>query len=263
MRLRWIPIQTLAISLTFLCLRLPLAGQHSYRDLKQNGPKNLVIVYRCTPQDRIPLRNYMSQSGLQHFRDWQKQRVLESFQVLFNRYVDSETWDMLAVLRFRNSTDLGGWAEIERSFTGGLEPSAAKLISSATTYSMDLVSTSASVTQEDGKGVFLVIPYALEIPPDEYFNYVLGYVEPQLQGWVRQGVLSRWSLFVNRYFPGRAWQSLLILEYKSESALGQRDKVIAEVRSQLSGDPSWKSFSDSKQRVRQELQVAIADALAP
>jgi hypothetical protein len=55
---------------------------------------------------------------------------------------------------------------------------------------------------------------------------------------------------------------LLILEYHDEAALGRRDKVIGEVRSQLAENETWKTFSDNKHQIRRELQIALAEELA-
>jgi hypothetical protein len=55
-------------------------------------------------------------------------------------------------------------------------------------------------------GVFLVIPYEYLVPVNDYLAYLDGYTVPQMEGWVEEGVLARYSVFLSRYprdAPGR------------------------------------------------------------
>jgi hypothetical protein len=44
----------------------------------------------------------------------------------------------------------------------------------------------------------------------------------------------------------------LVLEYKDDPALGQREKVVAQVRQELQNDAKWKALADSEQSIRTE-----------
>jgi hypothetical protein len=55
---------------------------------------------------------------------------------------------------------------------------------------------------------------------------------------------------------------LLVLEYKSDQALGARDATVAKVRGRLKENPKWKAISDSKKNVRVERSPVIADSIA-
>jgi len=54
---------------------------------------------------------------------------------------------------------------------------------------------------------------------------------------------------------------MVLLEYKNDAALGQREAVVDRVRARLKEDPQWKAISDDKKHIRNELQLVIADPL--
>ena len=54
-----------------------------------------------------------------------------------------------------------------------------------------------------------------------------------------------------------------MLEYKDDAALGQREKVVAQVRQELQNDAKWKALADSKQSIRTEKEAIVADELVP
>jgi hypothetical protein len=60
------------------------------------------------------------------------------------------------------------------------------------------------VKGDTSKSVFFVIPYDVANLED-YKPYVAGYVIPQMDGSIREGVLRSYSLYLNRYYAGRAW----------------------------------------------------------
>ena len=44
-----------------------------------------------------------------------------------------------------------------------------------------------------------------------YLTYVDNYLVPQTEGWMNEGVLAGYGLYVGRYAAGRPWASLLVL----------------------------------------------------
>ena len=238
-------------------------GQQPYSTLKQAGPRSLLIALNCKPADRPALRRAIQTSAVSRLSALAKDGALRSYRVLFNRFVDTDTWDALIVLEFSGDAGSQTWAAIEAVSPAGLDPEAAKLLTAGVTYQADLVSHQELPPQAgSGKHVYLVIPYTIDPnSPDDYVKYAQGYVVPQLQGWMKEGVLSRWDLFVSRYAAGRPWQAALVLEYRDEAAFGRRDEVIAKVRSDLAQNAEWKAISDNKHKMRTELRAVTAEEL--
>jgi hypothetical protein len=107
----------------------------------------------------------------------------------------------------------------------------------------------------------MVIPYETMISAPDYLKYADGYVVPQFEGWIKEGVLARYDIFVDRYAAGRPWSTMVLLEYRNDAALGQREAVVARVRARLGENPEWKAISDDKKHIRNEKQLVIADPL--
>lgn len=243
------------------------AGAQEAADTKEreSGPKHLVIAYRSTPAHRIAFRQYMLKTGVQQFEKYRKDGRVESYRLLFNRYVDTDNWDLLALLNFKDYTQVTGWRDVEAEFPGGLTAEALALGAPVITHSMDLVWHGASPTPGvPGKTVFFVIPYDYyPTTTAEYTRYVNEYVIPQVKGWVSENVLVNYGIYINRYGTSRTWKSLFILEYRDAPSFGAREATMDKVRATLQSNPVWKARSDSKTTMRLEKETAVADELLP
>jgi len=225
---------------------------------REGGPLAIVITYHVPPANRAAFRKAMEEIEVPRFRRWKEDRVLQDARILMNRYADSATWDAMALITFAAYADVERWNGIERTSPAGLSPATLSLTSAIETAPGDIV-------RERGAGqehaAVLVIPYEVIVPANEYLAYLDGYVLPQVDGWRDEGMLSRYGIFIARYPAGRPWQSMLILEYRDDAALGERDATTAKVRARLASDTKWKAISDTKKNVRNEKAPVIADAL--
>ena len=229
------------------------------------GPRELLIAYRASSvADRPAFRRYLQGQGAARLERLERDGVLESYQILFNPFVQPSTWDALAVLSFNRFTDTRRWQEIERTSPGGLSAAGLRLGKPVATYSADLEWDESAADGGSARDhVFYVIPYAYS-SADQYRKYVNGYVVPQVQGWIKEGVLSRYRIFMNRYPVGdpEPWDSLFVYEYRDLESFGRRDEISAKVREPLRADPVWKEWSDTKSSIRKESENTIAELLA-
>ena len=229
---------------------------------RANGPLELVIMVHTKPDQRVALRRVMESTGLQDYARWKREGILSSYQVLFNRYVDNENWDLMTVLKFADQTGISRWKKIEQGQPAGLPAAALALVSTIETAPSDEMNFGkASNPAKQGESVFVVLPYNYFVSTDEYIKYADDYIIPQTDGWVKAGLLASYQLILNRYPSGRYWSSLLILEYRNDDALGHRDEVMAKVRAELANNPKWKAISERKQHVREGREYVIADEL--
>jgi hypothetical protein len=227
-------------------------------DPRESGPLAIVITYHAAPANRAAFRKAMEEGEAAQFKRWKDEGVLRGANLLVNRHVDSVTWDAMALLTFASYAGVQRWNVIERTSPAGLSPKALALTSAIETAPGDLMREGG---KDAGSGVFLIIPYEYLVPVNDYLSYLDGYVVPQMDGWMEEGVLAHYGVFLARYPAGRPWQSMLILEYKSDEALGARDATTAKVRGRLKDNPKWKAISDAKKNVRNEKAPVIADAL--
>jgi hypothetical protein len=247
------------LSLLIVLLCAMRAGAQS-NPREAGSPKALILSYKCQPSQRTVLREYMDVSGIGQFEHWKKLGLLNSYRVLFGRYVDNDNWDMMVILIFPDETALVKWRAIEKESPAGLSPKILSAITAISSTPSDLMRNNAR-SNADRDSVFLVIPYDYTVSTAEYVRYLDGYVVPQLEGWFKEKILTHYEVFIARYGASRPWSAMLLLQYVNEEALGRRDLVVAKVREKLKDDPSWKAFAENKQSVRVEKQAVVCDEL--
>lgn len=245
-----------ALLLTALTLNPAHAG-----DQHAGGPLSLIVTYHASPASRVALRKELESAGVRQFQLWKDEGVLSNFKLLFGRYADNGSLDAIALLAFPDYAALERWKIIERTYPGGLGAKALALTTSIQTAPADLVRSRRSEASS-ANSVFMVIPYETMISAPDYLKYADGYVLPQFDGWIKEGVLTHYDIYVDRYATGRPWSTMVILEYKNDAALGAREAVVAKVRADLMDDPEWKAISDAKKTIRNEKQLVIADPLS-
>jgi hypothetical protein len=167
---------------------------------------------------------------------------------------------MMSLLTFSTYADLEKWKAVESATPAGLSTDALALTFAVNSFPALLTRRNASEAATV-QPVYLVIPYTISVPTAEYSQYVDEYVRPQLDALLEAGGLANYELYLQRYGGARPWDSLLVLEYPSEEALGEREKMMAKVRERLSGNAVWQARSENKQRIRVEKQAAVADEL--
>jgi hypothetical protein len=230
---------------------------------ERGGPRQILITYHCAAADRPAFRAYLQGEEATMLEKLKTDGVLKSYHLLFNPFVTTTTWDAMTVLNFTSFAATQRWIDIEKKYPAGLTPAGSRLAKPIQTYSADLNWEGAAPDPgPDEKYIFFVIPYSYN-SADVYKPYVEGYVIPQLRGWMKEGILSRYSLYLNRYPAGDPWDSLYIYEYRDLESFGKREETVAKVRASLRDDPNWKHLSDIKQTIRTEAEATIAEELIP
>jgi hypothetical protein len=250
------PVLGLALSIggTAAAAQIPVTG----------GPRQLLIAYRTEPAERPAFRAYLAGHEAALLRKLQRQGVLSGYQILFNPFVQPRTWDAMLVLSFSHFTDTRRWLDIEQSSPGGLDSQGLRLAKPVSEYSADLIWQGDAPAAGSTEGhIFYVIPYTYLTSVGEYRSYVDGYVVPQIEGWLKAGVLSRYRIYLNRYPVGdpEPWDALFVYEYRSLEDFGRRDEALAATRQVLRSDPKWVKLSTGKSGLRTESENTIAEAL--
>jgi hypothetical protein len=248
------------ISLALICISPLRALAADQDDPKQTGPVGLIIQYKCLPGQRVAFRQRLIATGLPRFAELQTSGILAEYHVLFSRYVDTNSWDALALLTFRDYTQAARWRRVEETTPAGLQPDTLTLTFSVETYPVDLMRRAMS-DENLPRPVYLVVPYTYSVAATAYLQYVDTYVRPQFDGWMREGILAGYQIYLQRYTAARPWDTTIFLKYKDDDSFGQREKIVAKVRAQLQSNPVWKAASDSKQNLRVEKEAIIADEL--
>jgi hypothetical protein len=250
--------------LAVLCLMSWISVSHG-ADWRAEGPRALILTYRVAPAHRIAFRAAVHATTLPRLEKLRKAGELDSYHVLASRYVDSAGWDMMLILDFHNAAALARWRRVEEQTPAGLTPQALRLVAAVETAPADLMfGKAASRRPGDPAPVYLVVPYELFVPEDEYLTYAAGYVVPQVNGWMDAGALDSYEVYLPRYAAGRDWSALLVLAYRGDAGLARRDAVVKAVRARLAATaPQWEAFAQQKQKLRAEKQAMIADEVLP
>jgi hypothetical protein len=228
-------------------------------DPQDGGTTALVLEYHAAPVNRLALRQFMENEGLAQLERWKQQGLLRSYKVLFNRWVDNQNWDMLTLLNFPDAATMAKWQAVEATMPAGMPPKALALVNKIDTNPGDLYLEGGS---GKGNGAYVVIPYDYLVSTDKYLAYLRGYLVPQLDGWIKEGVLNKYSVYFGRYVVGRHWSALMFLEYNGDEGLGLREKTQAKVRAELAkSNPGWVEWSQNKANLRVTRQYIIADEL--
>jgi hypothetical protein len=221
----------------------------------------LVITYHVAPSNRAAFVSALDETA-RRMQELARAGDVASYRLLVNRFVDTSTWDAMLVVHFEDDARFERWKEIERRTPSALGPRALALVGSIDTVAADWVRHGGEAATS-GREAVLAIPYEVTVPTREYLAYLDGYVLPQTEGWRDEGVLTSYGVYLARFPAGRAWQSMLVLAYRDDVALGGRDATVAKVRDRLKDDPAWKAISDNKKSVRNEKPPVLLDALDP
>jgi hypothetical protein len=221
----------------------------------------LVISYQTSPSSRPRFLQLLTGEQSKRLARWRKDGVLERYQLLVNRYTDAGAWDAMAILTFKDSEQLSRWHQIERTAPGGLDGRVLGLTTSIQTAPVDLF-RNAEAQRPRGHSAFAVIPYEYLVSLGDYEKYVDAYLIPQTQGWIDEQALQSYAMYLARYPAGRTWGALLVLEYTDDAALAQRPAVTKKVRERLANIPTWKAISESKQSIRTEGRLVVADQVS-
>jgi hypothetical protein len=197
----------------------------------QSGPTQLIVTYRCPPPRRAAFRQYMTEYGIQRFDRWKQDGTLKDYKFLFNWYIDVDTWDAMAILNFPTYAAVAKWKDIEKTSPGGLSRDALDMAWPLTSYSSDLVAHEGSdIPVEPVRSVFFILSYDGQTWRDA--------AVAQAKAFLKDGSISSYSAYGNRYTGGKRWRGMLLLEFKdmdafarfkgSSSPSGEREPVIAD-----------------------------------
>ena len=151
----------------------------------------------------------------------------------------------IAVLQFPDESFLAHWQQ----------RSAAAIGSGIVVSKVDTLARGETFPRDSSKAIFVVTDYDVSTSPEQYKQYVRGYVTPEMEALRAKKILTSYFLFTPRERTGAPWHALLVTEYPTPLAFERRQTAMTQVREQLSSNASWKTLSDSKQSVRKELSA--------
>lgn len=246
----------LVVAILFAAASVPSFAQAELAE----GPRTVIINYRADAAKRVEFRRHLAGPFADRLAALRREGKLAAYEVYYAWYRQPEVWDAMTVLHFASYADVKQWLAVERGRPGGLDAAGLALGEPVATYSADL-SWEKSQDDLDVGEVYYVIPYSYR-EVAEYREYVQAYVIPQFDGWIREGALSGYQLYVNRYAVGTPWDSLFIQRYRDFDAFGKRQQVLDKVRVGLRESPEWMGWHKRKGDIRSETENSIAELIA-
>jgi len=249
--------------LVISCLALLVsAGSMLSAESVTNGPVSLVLTYKAHPETRAEFRTWLEQQGAARFAAWKAEGVIADAKLLFSTFPSAANPDLVVVLDFAHFTDSLRWREIERRMPGGLPPEALRLASVDSGNYGEPLARAAAERRDPTRAVYLVVFYRTHVSAAEYAKYVAGYTVPQMREWIAAGPLTAYDMFYNNSSFNTPWDSMLVMEYADLAAFTRRDEIKWAARAKLNAtDPVFKSYTDSKASIRDDIAIFHADAI--
>jgi len=223
---------------------------------------SMFYTYRCSAEHRPDLRKYMETTGAAQFERWKLQGVVKDYIILFSSYVhiNSVPWDMLIRIDFDRYSDTERWKQVERTMPAGLAP---QILAFTTPDNLNVGQPLGSGGMEPrnaAHAIYDVSYYRFKVPLAAGKDFVQGYVMPQLESFLKEGVLAGYGIYLNQY-EGTEWSYLILSEYSDAETFELRVPNKSKIRTLL--DPAWKALNDIKsEHIRDEPHGFIAERIA-
>jgi hypothetical protein len=227
------------------------------------GEAHLVLTYQCTPQNRAAFRSFMATQGVNQFEAWKKQGVMASYLILFSTMSNETMKDMWVILDFNRFADISHWWKVEQTSPGGLSAEGLALATPKSCVYTDLPWRGGKSNADLAQSVFMIIPYQIIVPIPQYDDFVDQYIEPQLKGWVKSGLLLSYQVHLDQNPTNAPWDSLLVFEYNGIKGIALRDTVKNDVRRLLKDEPGYRKYSPIKTTIRKEDQPTTYVPILP
>jgi hypothetical protein len=180
----------------------------------QSGPLQLIVTYRCPPPRRAAFRQFLIETGARRFENWKQEGLLSDYRILFNWYVDVDSWEAMAVLSFPSYDRVLRWRDIEHANPGGLSRDALEIALPVDSIPSDIISQGASEgTVDHSKSIYFAIPFD-NPPAGDFRDYANANLVAKARSLISNGYAWNYYIFQNRYPGGKHWRGLLLVEYK-------------------------------------------------
>lgn len=222
---------------------------------------HLFVTYRCKPADRPAFLKLLRSEQLVRLEQWKADGVMADYQLLWNQFVDENTWDATLMVRFERYEQTARWRAIEQEYPGGLDSKGLALGAPVTSYLADL-ELAGGGPGDRSKSIFVLIPYTWA-DRASYMDFIRVYGVPQFDAWIKEGVIAGYGVYANHHATGKPWDAMLVFEYRDIETLGRREQVKQASRVALAREPAWRQASAGKAEVRTEHEVTMAAPIGP
>jgi hypothetical protein len=135
---------------------------------------------------------------------------------------------------------------------------AARVPPGATVRQADAVVRGEARERDPAQATYEVNVYRLTTTPDEYRRFCEGYIVPLMDGQRDRGLLSWYTMYVERAPAGEA-NSVLVKEYRNDAAYAEAAIFKPALRARLTAEhPTYPRYHEIKGTLRQDLTETVA-----
>ncbi len=117
----------------------------------------------------------------------------------------------------------------------------------------DLVKHEGQASKTPAQAVHVASLYATHVPADDYKVYTSRYIRPNMNLQRASGIMSQYTMYLERDPVEGKVRSLLVMEYANEEAYARREKVKAEGKAKLTADTEWARINAKKESIRTDI----------
>ncbi|HEY1399717.1 hypothetical protein [Roseateles sp.] len=126
----------------------------------------------------------------------------------------------------------------------------------------DLVKQEGQPSKTPAQAVHVASLYATHVPATEYKSYTTSYITPNMNLQRKSGIMSQYTMYLERDPVEGVVRSLLVMEYVDEGAYARREAVKAAGKQQLTSNAGWKRINDTKESIRTDISSTAASEIA-
>lgn len=159
----------------------------------------------------------------------------------------------LAILRFADETAYDRWSR----------NAAPSLGANVSVRRADQIVQSVNPVRDSRAAVFVVNHYEALVPLDAYTSYTNDYIVPNMDNQKQSGVMSAYTMYLEREPAGTHSKAVLVKEYLDHGAFARSDAIKDAHKEVLLQDPKWKQINDTKTTIRTDLSETVATQTLP
>lgn len=185
------------------------------------------------------------------FDSWRKAGLISTAKLLKAEPGQKEAgFSTLALIAFPSEKAFKSW-----------QAQALPKLTGATVRQADLVKHDGMPSRDATKAVHVASFYATKVSAAAYAQYTDQYIAPNMDHQRAAGIMSQYTMLLERDAAGAKGRSLLVMEYAHPAAYAKREEVKSQGKAGLMANADWKRINDSKESFRSDLSSTAATEL--
>lgn len=167
---------------------------------------------------------------------------------------ETPSFASFAILRFADEAAYDRWSH----------DAAPKLGANVTVRRADqLVHKETNGVHDAAKALFVVNHYEALVPLDAYTTYTQDYIVPNMDNQAQSGVMTGYTMYLEREPAGTHSKAVLVKEYLDRDAFVRSDAIKDAHKLVVLQDAKWKGINDTKETIRTDLSETVATQALP